>query len=267
MPELEKNRLLGSAILGNDLSAVFPSLVPGEESLATAREILRLHGLTEGAYWIACVGSRSGLTMKDWGEDNWRNFFSSVLPSVGRPVVFFGNQKEWASIERIRSAGFVSVNLADAPPPVPVSLALAAMSCGYLGRDSGVMHLASATGRPVLAAFSGGHWGRFLPSSGPAVVVTQAMSCRMCDFACPHAQPHCITAIRPATMLAGWNRLSAAENVEVIEQPPPEEADAVSPDEARSFAMRRSAEIRERESLARSGPWWRRRGPDSGSGA
>jgi len=261
LPELEKNRLLGSAILGCDLPTVSPSLASTEESLAAAREILRLHGLTEGEYWVACVGSRPGLAMKEWGEDNWREFFSSVLPAGGRPVVFFGNQKEWASIERIRSGGFVSVNLADRPPPVPVSLALVAMSCGYLGRDSGVMHMASAAGRPVLAAFSGGHWGRFFPSSGPAIVVTQSMSCRMCDHACPHGRPFCITSITPDAMLAGWRRLSSAKNVELIEQVPPEGIDTVSPDEVRTFAMRRSAETRERESLARSRSWWRRMKP------
>jgi len=257
LPELEKNRRLGSAILGNDLPVAPPSLVPGENALAAARDILRTHELTEGAYWIACVGSRSGLAMKDWGEDNWRNFFLSVLPAAGRPVVFFGNQKEWASIERIRSDRFVSVNLAEDPPSVPVSLALAAMACGYVGRDSGVMHMASAAFRPVLAAFSGGHWGRFFPSSGPAVVVTQAMSCRMCDFACPHEQPHCIAAIRQATMLAGWNRLASSNNVEVIEQPSPEGIYTVSPDEVRTFAMRRSTETRDNESHARARSWWR----------
>jgi len=266
LPELEKNRLLGSAILGRDLPTASPVLAPGENPLAAAREILRGHGLTEGAYWIACVGSRSGLAMKDWGEDNWRGFFSSVLPTDARPVVFLGNQKEWASVERIRSGSFVSVNLAEDPPPVSVSLALAGMASGYLGRDSGIMHMASATGRPVLATFSGGHWGRFLPSSGPAVVVTQAMSCRMCDFACLHERPYCISEIRPATMLAGWNRLPSTENVEVIEQSPQDEMDSVSPHEAQSFAMKRSAETRGREALARSGSWWRKRVAGLGSG-
>jgi len=265
LPELEKNRLLGSAILGSNQPAVCPGLTPTEESLAAAREILRIHELNEGEYWIACVGSRSGLAMKDWGEENWRNFFSTVLPADGRPAVFLGNQKEWASIERIRSGDFRSINLADAPPPVPVSLALAAMSCGYLGRDSGIMHMASATGRPVLAAFSGGHWGRFLPSSGPAVVVTQAMSCRMCDYACPHDRPFCIASITPDTMFAGWKRLASASGIEVIEQTPPEGLDTVSSDEVKKFAMRCSADTRIHESRARSRSWWRRLAPDIGS--
>jgi len=145
LAELE-NRLLGSAILGSDLPAAPPVLVPGEESLAAARGILRSHGLTEGAYWIACAGSRSGLAMKDWGEDNWRNLFSSVLPADGRPVVFLGNTKEWASIED--PVGGFSLHQPGRCSASGSCLAGAGSDVMRLsGRDSGVMHLASATGR------------------------------------------------------------------------------------------------------------------------
>jgi len=214
MPELEKNRLLGSAILGVDLPRIPPRLEPGAEALESARTILRAHGLAEGAYWIACVGTRSGLAMKDWGEENWREFLAGAIPADGRPIVFLGNPKEWESIERIRSGSYRSVNLAGDPPPLATSHALAALSCGYVGRDSGVMHLASASERRVMAAFSGGHWARFLPSP-PAVVVTQAMSCRGCDFHCPYERPHCVTAITQETMREGWSRLLAAGQVDV----------------------------------------------------
>ncbi|MFA7342795.1 MAG: glycosyltransferase family 9 protein [Terrimicrobiaceae bacterium] len=251
LPELEKNRLLGSAILGNGLSAVSPSLAPGEESLAAAREILRLHGLTEGAYWIACVGSRSGLAMKDWGEANWRAFFSAVLPEDGRPVVFLGNPKESESIERIRSGGFRSVNLASDPPPVPVSLVLASMSCGYAGRDSGVMHLASAAGRPVLAVYGGAHWGRFLPSSGPAVVTTCSVTCCGCDFACPYERPWCIADVGFDTMSKAWERLPLAAGVEIIEQAAGPEREILPSAEALRHANSVQIERRRREQTER----------------
>jgi ADP-heptose:LPS heptosyltransferase len=257
LPELEKNRLLAAAILGKELSGSPPRLEPGAAALEAGRKVLRRHGLNEGEYWIACVGGRSGLRMKDWGEENWREFLSTVLAGDVRPVVFLGNTKEWESIEKIRSDRFRSVNLSSEPPPIPVSLALAAMSCGYVGRDSGVMHMAAASGRPVLAAFGGGHWGRFLPSSGPAVVVTQAMSCRMCDFACPHDRPHCIAGIRLDAMLAGWERLSHVEGVEVIEQAIDGELDTVNADDAKSFAMAHAGELMEREAGARRSPWQR----------
>ncbi|MEI8312821.1 MAG: hypothetical protein WCH98_18890, partial [Verrucomicrobiota bacterium] len=51
MPEIEKNRLLGSAILGRDLPAALPRLEAGATAIDAARDILRQHGLQEGEYW------------------------------------------------------------------------------------------------------------------------------------------------------------------------------------------------------------------------
>ena len=251
LPELEKNRLLGSAILGRDLPHESPRLEPGEEALAMAREILQRHGLREGEYWIACVGSRSGIVMKDWGGENWRAFFADVIPRGKRPVVFLGNPKEWESIERIRNANFPSINLASDPPPIPVSLALASLSCGYVGRDSGVMHLVAATDRPVLATFGGGHWGRFLPGAR-AVAVTYSVPCRGCDFACAFDRPYCIRDIGLPLMVRAWQRLpSVGRNVEIFEEESLPDVEFSIAGVPGGFAFRKKLGIRKMESAGR----------------
>ena len=252
LPDLEKNRLLGSAILGKELPPASPRLEPTPQEIRTACDILTAHGLAKGGYWVACVGSRSGLLMKDWGEANWREFLTKVRREDARTVVFLGNSKESESIERIRAGMSGSVNLAGDPPPLAVTLALVAMSGGYLGRDSGVMHLAAAAGCPVLAAYGGGHWGRFLPSSGPAVVVTQEMACRGCNFSCPHQEPHCVTAITMDFMLEGWRRLSSIKGVEILEQSPDPKIDVISASEARAFVVKREADERAKAAKAKS---------------
>jgi ADP-heptose:LPS heptosyltransferase len=221
LPELEKNRLLASGVLGRELLLEAPKLAPRPTDLESAETLLSGRELGRGDYWIACVGTRFGLRQKDWGEENWRKFFSMTMVSDARPVVFLGNPKEFESIERIRSGlpgSGCSFNLAGEPPPIGVSLALVSLARGYLGRDSGVMHMASATGRPVLAVYGGGHWGRFLPSSGPAVVATCPVTCRGCDFSCPYEKPWCVTDVRFETMSEAWKRLPLATGVEVIEQ-------------------------------------------------
>lgn len=254
LPEIEKNRRLGSALLGEDMPPAAPVLQPSPEAAADARALLERHGLEEGNYWVTCVGGRHGLQMKDWGEDNWRLFFANVVSREQRPIVFLGNVQEWESIERIRSDGFRSVNLAGEPPSIPLSLALVAASAGYVGRDSGVMHMASAVGRPVFAVFGGGHWGRFLPSAGPAVVVTQAISCRMCDFACPHERPHCIQDVTMPFMINAWRRfLSPGEGVEIFEQAETPELGHLTARFAPDFALQAAHERRWREARARAG--------------
>ena len=252
LPELEKNRLLGSKILGFDLPKTAPELTPTSSSIEAARDILESYGLKEREYWVACMGVRSGLKMKDWGEMNWKIFLESVIPSADLPVLFLGNPKEWESIERIRSGGIHSVNLAASPSSIPVSQALVALSSGYFGRDSGVMHMAAASSRPVLAAYGGGHWGRFLPSSGPALAVTQSMSCRMCHFYCPYEQPHCITGITMESMLAAWEKLQSVRGVEILEQSTDPVLETVRGEEALEFSMNRDAELKRSASVARS---------------
>jgi ADP-heptose:LPS heptosyltransferase len=239
LPELEKNRLLASCILGRELPLEAPRLEARSSDLESAFALLSARGLTPEGYWIACVGSRSGLRNKDWGEENWKKFFSFTLRSDTRPVIFLGNPKEFESIERIRSAladSGNSVNLAGEPPSIGVSLALVSLARGYLGRDSGVMHMASASGRPVLAVYGGSHWGRFFPSSGPAIVATGSVPCRGCDFSCPYEKPWCITDVCLETMYGAWNRLPLASGVEVIEQPGQSDRHLLSHLEARHHA-------------------------------
>lgn len=223
MPDLEKNRMMTEALLGKSMPAKPPIIIPSEENVSHARQVLAKYGVTESGYWVACVGTRSGLEMKDWGEKHWINFFSETSGRDGKPILFLGSTKESDSIERIRSAitsRVITVNLAANNSPLLLSLGLIALSHGYLGRDSGVMHLASALGRRVLAVYSGAHWGRFLPSAGPAVVVTQAVSCRNCNFACIQERPLCVQDIIEAVMLSAWEQLHDESGVITIEQEP-----------------------------------------------
>jgi len=202
LPELEKNRLLASAILGQEMAPRNPTLKPTLAALDLAGSFLAEHGLKAGSFWIACVGSRYGLRMKDWGEENWAQLFSTI--NDGTPVVFFGNTKESESIDRIRaSLAQKTINTAQAPLPMPLVLALLAQSRGYVGRDSGIMHMAAASGRRVFALFGGGHWGRFLPS-GAGVVVTARVPCRGCDFVCPHERVHCIRDVSLPFAVEAW---------------------------------------------------------------
>ena len=220
MPEIEKNRALAAAVLGCAVPPAWPSVKAGPAAAAAGDDLLKAHGLVPGGFWIACVGTRPGIRMKDWGEDRWKEFFAAIPNDA--PIVFFGNPKESASIERIRAGIAVrTVNLASDPPAIPVSLALLGRALGYVGRDSGVMHLAVAAGKPVLAVYGGGHWGRFLPAGGRALVVTQAAPCRGCDFACPFPEPHCIRRVTLETMLRAWDRLRdpGGSGVEILEQP------------------------------------------------
>lgn len=225
MPEGEKDLRLAAAVLGVERVDKIAARPPTGASLTAARMLLAAHGIQEREFVVVCAGSRPGLVMKDWGEAKWAELFRRIGHDEPRSFVFLGNPKESASVERLRAAlppGAKHVSLADNPPPVPVSYALVSMAGAYLGRDSGVMHLAAAADVPVLAVFSGGHWPRFLPEARRGILVTRQAPCRGCNFFCPFPEPWCVTSVPPAVMADAWRRMASVSSLEVIELAPEE---------------------------------------------
>jgi hypothetical protein len=103
---------------------------------------------------------------------------------------------------------------------MPVAHALMARAGAYLGRDSGPMHLAAATGRPLLALFGGGHWPRFVPPAAEGVILTRATPCRGCDFSCPFTEPYCVSGVPFEAVLEAWRSLPGVSGLRVVEIPP-----------------------------------------------
>ena len=225
MPESEKNLRLAAAVLGADRVEKIAPRPPNGVSLAVARALLAEHGISEQEFVVVCAGSRPGLVMKNWGEAHWAELFKRIGEDETRAFVFLGNPKESASIERLRAAlppGAKHVSLAADSPPVPVSYALVSMAAAYLGRDSGVMHMAAAVDVPVLAVFSGGHWPRFLPEARRGIVLTRKAPCQGCNFFCPFPEPWCVTSVPVADVANAWRRLPSVSTLEVIELAPEE---------------------------------------------
>ena len=225
LPDAQKNHVLLESLLRQSAVLQPPKLKAQEADLAAARVLLKHHGLTEGKFWIACIGNRPGITGKHWGESNWRAFFHEVC--ADKEVAFLGNTKECESINRIienSSSLYRFVNMASNPPLLPVSLALAELSAGYVGRDSGIMHMAAALDKPLLALFSGAHGKRFWPSASCGVVVVQDWPCRECEFCCAHDGDHCVKAIPQETMRQSWDDLQAGSvrGLRIVEVAMPE---------------------------------------------
>ncbi len=226
MAEGEKSRRMAAAVLGSESEPMTRPRGPADASLSAARTLLAEHGLEEEKFVAVCAGSRPGLVMKDWGEGNWVALLKKMSVDDGRVFVFLGNPKESASIERLCAAlpsGLRHVNLASDPPPVSVSYALVSMAGAYLGRDSGVMHMAAAVDVPILAVFSGGHWPRFLPEASRGIILTRQAPCRGCNFYCPLAEPWCVTSISVDDAYSAWLDLAAVNSLEIRELPAPPE--------------------------------------------
>jgi ADP-heptose:LPS heptosyltransferase len=209
-PEAEKNRLLASSILGSSVTAGPAKLTPPTAALNEARRVLQASGLEKEKYWVVCAGSRPGLEVKEWGEGNWAAALSRIASETKVAFVFVGNEAEAASIDRIRAAlpeSCLHVNLARHPPPIVTTLGIIALSAGFIGRDSGPMHLAAASARPFLAISSGWLWGRFFPETQGSVIVSRSVPCQGCLGYCHLPEPFCVRRVSVAQFLEGWRLL------------------------------------------------------------
>ena len=213
-PEAEKNRLLASAILGSSVPARPAKLSPPASALSEARRVLQANGLEEKEYWVVCAGSRPGLEVKDWGEGNWSAALSRIASETQAAFVFLGNEAEAASIDRIRAAlpeSCKHFNLARHPPAIVSTLGIIALSAGFVGRDSGPMHLAAACGRPFLAISSGWLWGRFFPETQGSVIVSRSVPCQGCLGYCHLPEPFCVRRVSVEQFLEGWRLLQTGD--------------------------------------------------------
>ena len=154
------------------------------------------------------------MEIKDWGEANWVEALTRIASETKAPFLFLGNEAEAFSIDRIRAAlpkDCVHSNLAWKPPPILATLGLIALSAGFVGRDSGPMHLAAACARPFLAVSSGWLWGRFFPETDGSVIVSRKVPCQGCLGYCHLPEPFCVRRVTVEQFLAGWQLLQGEE--------------------------------------------------------
>jgi ADP-heptose:LPS heptosyltransferase len=224
IPELEKNRLLASAILGSPVPSKPARISAPQKAVDDARSILLQHNLDEGEYWVVCAGSRPGLEIKDWGEANWVAALSQIASETKAPFLFLGNEAEAPSIERIQNAlpdDLRHFNFATHPPSILTVFGIIALSAGFVGRDSGLMHLAAVSERPILAIFSESHWGRFFPETNGAVIVSRQVPCQGCLGYCHLPEPFCVRRVGTEQFLEGWKllRSKTLRETRVVEIP------------------------------------------------
>jgi ADP-heptose:LPS heptosyltransferase/SAM-dependent methyltransferase len=212
LPEAEKNAALAS-VLGCAVSQVDPLIVPTEDALAAARTIVAERGMEPGGFWIACVTGTAHVSIKAWPEDRWAAALSGWQQRSGARFLFVGLPDERGPVERIRLqmgyAGTTTGLWMEPNGSVATLAALTALSAGYVGHDTGPMHIAAAVGNPVLAVFGGGHGMRFAPRVTPSVAISVRVPCSPCGWMCSFETSHCVKEVPVEAVLEAADDLEA----------------------------------------------------------
>jgi hypothetical protein len=213
-PELRKNELLAAAVLGRAVKLPPPHLVAGPEHLAAASAALARLGFEPGSYAIACVGDSQWTRVRNWRPERWGEVLGEWSRRHGRRFILVGHESEQETSELVRRGMGESATNAvlwsgRGDGDLDVLLGLIAQSGGYIGRDTGPMHLAAALGKPVIAVFGGGTWPRFIPAALSGAAIMVGVPCVGCNWVCHLPESYCIKEVPAGEVLRAIDELEA----------------------------------------------------------
>lgn len=211
--EVEKNASLAATVLGQPLRLDLPKLVPNSCSIKQANQALdRLH-LRPNGYWIAAVAGTHNVTLKQWSPIGWGQVLADAAAQFDRHFLFVGLPEERPIIESVRSSmgdrAAHGTILEDQDIGLEKLIALTSLANGYIGHDTGPMHVAAALGKTTLAVFGGGTWPRFVPAVEPSCSIVVGVPCTGCGWVCGFKRPHCIDDVPVAQVRQALEDLEA----------------------------------------------------------
>jgi ADP-heptose:LPS heptosyltransferase len=211
----EANHRLADQLAGRALPRPRPAVRVPAEAATAADQLLAKHKLTDQPWVALFPAGLANVPIKAWPATHFAELAAWLAREHRLPVLLLGHASEAALLEEV-VAGIAKLG-APRPPvwlgrdgDLPLLAALLAKSRLYLGHDTGAMHLAAATGRPVAAVFGGGHWPRFRPLAAQAVSVVHPLPCFGCNWDCHFGSAPCVKAIAPADVRTAVARLLAA---------------------------------------------------------
>ncbi len=185
-----------------------PALVVRDEDVQAAREALGLDWPTQGKLLALCPGAEYG-EAKRWPEAAYGRLAREHLAQGGQ-VWLFGSDKDRAVCDNIaRMAGDACVNLAGRTT-LAQAVDLLSLADAVVSNDSGLMHVAAALERPLVAIYGSSDPGFTPPLNRRHEIVSLGLDCSPCfKRECPLGHLRCLNDIGVETVQNALRRVSA----------------------------------------------------------
>jgi heptosyltransferase-2 len=165
---------------------------------------------------LAALAPGAAHATKRWPVAHWSALAERLGAAGYRPVVVGGPEDRGLAQQLVAEGGEGGNAVASAAGEFSLQEtgALLARARVVVSGDTGVMHMATGVGTPVVALFGPtvGQFG-FFPYRAPAAVLERALDCRPCSAtgtaACPLGHHRCLTDITPEEVAATVERLVA----------------------------------------------------------
>ena len=173
--------------------------VPDDEE-EKAQDFLAKAGLAEGKFIFCFPAGVSNVSLKTWPEDNFAEVITHLEKKYSLKTLIAGHESEKDIADKVVALathrGATPELWLGKDGDIPFACALIAKSPFYLGNDTGMMHMAAALEKPVVAIFGGGTWPRFLPVTQIGAVFTQELPCTYCMwYPCFFSDAPCIKMV------------------------------------------------------------------------
>lgn len=178
------------------------------EAERDAERFLGERGLGRSRRLVALVPGAAHFT-KRWPEGHWSALVSELVRTSD--IVILGGDAERAVAERLEAQGEGRVASAAGHGGLLFSAALLRRAAVAAAGDTGLMHLATAVGTPVVALYGPGvrEFG-FFPWRGAHRLLEQELACRPCSAhgsaRCPLGHLDCLRLTTPGVVLDALTR-------------------------------------------------------------
>jgi lipopolysaccharide heptosyltransferase II len=189
-----------------------PEFFLGAEAEREAVAWLGTSGLAFDRPLIAVAPGAAHAT-KRWPLEYWRALLSQIV-SGGSGVVIVGGPDDSRLGASLAASGHGQVACAAGIFGLQTTGALLRRSAAVVSGDTGVMHMATGVGTPVVALYGPTvePFG-FFPYTGRATVLERALSCRPCSSQggprCPLGHHRCMLEIQPDLVYDSLRRSTA----------------------------------------------------------
>lgn len=192
-----------------------PRLFLSEEIREAARTKLLEAGVVPDVPSLGCCPGSRHFT-KRWPEENYGEL-ARMLTAEGTSLLLFGGEEDCGTAAAIRMAAPGRVH--DLTGRLTLLETAAAMEhCrAVIANDSGLMHMATAMRRPVVALFGSTvrEFGFFPYHSPAAILETEGLRCRPCTHIgrarCPKGHFACMRAITPRDVIAALDEVLSTD--------------------------------------------------------
>jgi heptosyltransferase-2 len=177
-----------------------PELRPERANLLRALQTLS-HPMPQGPVLALCPGAEFG-PAKRWPAEHYAAVAVAKL-AKGWEVWLFGSEKDRPATAAVQAAsGGRCLDLAGRTT-LGEAIDLLSLATAVVSNDSGLMHVAAALGRRLVAIYGSSDPRHTPPMSDKATVVSLGLECSPCfERECPLGHLKCLRELAPARILA-----------------------------------------------------------------